>query len=73
MTSYQRRLKDIEYYKQRGKDLEDYIRQLVEDRKKHEIKPFVPMMLKGISGNDTMNDVNSGDFTLRLSFNVGGV
>lgn len=66
LSSYQRRLRNIEFYKQRGEDLEAYILQLLKDRKAGVVKPVVPIMLQGISGDRILNDIGSGEFFLMI-------
>lgn len=61
-SSYQRRLRDIKFYEQRGKELEDIVEDiLVLFTKKTGILPQLPLP-RGMNGDNYLNDINSGEF-----------
>jgi len=64
MTSYQRRLRDIEYYKQCVRELEEVALGLAQILKKNNIK--VPLFSKGVSGTDFITYYNSEEFISKL-------
>lgn len=65
MNSYQRRKRDIEFLRQRGEDLEAYVRELAQQTVDLGAEPRLPM-LGGVCGDRYLNDINTGDFCLRL-------
>ena len=65
LTSYQRRLRNIEFYKQRGQDLEGIIHALCCQIAALGHRPKVP--LGKVMGDQILNDVSSGEFGMELS------
>jgi hypothetical protein len=66
MTSYQRRLRNIEFYKLRGRQLEGIIDSLCGQIRSlgHEVR--IPLSGIGIKGDDAITDISSGDFGMNL-------
>ena len=66
MTSYQRRLREIAFHKQRAQDLEQLVFALVDDLKARNVEVRIPLAGQGIAGDTFINDVNGGEFAMRL-------
>jgi hypothetical protein len=64
MTSYQRRLRNIIYWRERGEDLERIIHALCKQLCEAGIDPRIPLV-GGIMGDRQLNDV--GEFGMQLS------
>ena len=64
MTSYQRRKRDIAYYRQCIAELEDIARGLA--RVINNNGGQVPLLGCGVNGDDWLTPYNTGDFMLRL-------
>ena len=63
ISSYQRRLRSIKFYKQRGRDLEDIIVGMGKELKKNNLPIFWG---KGVKGDGILNDIDSGDFAINI-------
>lgn len=68
MTSYQRRLKDIAYWKQRGEELESIIREMLRTMRRHGLPVVVPGVT--ITEVDFLTDVNSGEWGMSVANKV---
>ncbi len=73
MTSYQRRLEDIKWHKQRERDLEKLIKEamrtLVMEHPGTKLPAWVfPGFI--VNGDDFLNDVNLGDFMRKLIIEI---
>jgi hypothetical protein len=65
-TSYQRRLSNIAFWRQRGEELEHIIRAV--DDKLRERGISIRIFRRGISGEQFLTDLNAGDINpLRLT------
>lgn len=64
MTSYQRRKRDIAYYRQCVSELEDITRTLARVINKNGLQ--IPLMGHGVEGDDWLTPYNQGDFEMRL-------
>lgn len=65
MTSYQRRLRDIEFLQQRGEQLEERCLALARQLGENGLTPKLILGF-GICGDRFLNDMSSGDFDMRL-------
>lgn len=65
MTSYQRRLREIQFLQQRGEDLEAIIFALAQQVVDLGAAPAL-MLGSGIDGDRFISDVSSGDFSMRV-------
>lgn len=65
MTAYQRRLREIEFYRQRGEDLEALIFALAQQVVDLGATPALTLG-SGIDGDRLLNDVSSGEFSMRV-------
>lgn len=66
MTSYQKKINEIKYWKQRGEDLETIIDSLLGQMKESKIHPRFGMG-RNCSGDRFINDISSGEFAMKLS------
>lgn len=73
MTAYQRRLREIKYWRQRGQDLEDIILAMAQYMKDHDLEPVIPLTGSGIEGDQFINDINTGDFAMRMFSKFAGM
>ena len=62
MTSYQRRLQNIIFWKHRGDQLEEIIFNLLREIKKRDKDFKIPLIFAGINGDDQITDIDAGDF-----------
>ena len=65
MNSYQRRQREIVYFRQRGKQLEEIVFDLARQMKRAGIEPRIPLG-RGLSGDEIITDISSGQFAMRL-------
>ena len=64
ISSYQRRLGNIKFYKQRGKQLEDIIVDLGKELKKNNLQ--IPLWDRGVTGDMLLNDIGTGEFEMMI-------
>jgi hypothetical protein len=64
ITSYQRRKRDIAYYRQCIRELEDITVTLARMINKNGLK--IPLLGSGINGDDFLTPYNNADFMMRL-------
>lgn len=65
MTAYQRRLRDIKFLQQRGEDLEAIVFALSQQVVDLGSTPAL-MLGSGIDGDRLINDISSGEFSMRV-------
>lgn len=65
MTAYQRRLRDIKFLQQRGEDLEAIVFDLAQQVVDLGAVPALTLG-SGVDGDRVLNDVNTGDFSMRV-------
>lgn len=66
MTSYQRRKREIRFYKQCVRDLEIIIDGLLKQMKEHDLPLFVPLG-NGLEGDEPITPYNCGEYLFRKS------
>ena len=62
ISSYQRRKREIEFYKRRGEQLEEIIEAILTINN----ISTIPLTGTGIKEDDAINDIDSGDFAFRI-------
>ena len=71
LTAYQRRKRDIEFYKQRGEDLEKIIHALCRQIVEAGGEPKIPLFGQ-VDGDRMLNDITTGDFLMNLATKYPG-
>ena len=66
MTSYQKRVRELDYYAQRTGELELIIVEMYKYMKQKGIKPIIPLPGVAVTGDMFINDVNMGQLQKQL-------
>ena len=69
MNSYQRRLRDIKFHKQREKELEEIILNMGIELTKMGKQPLL-MPISGVKGDDFVNDIGTGEFAMEMRMRI---